>query len=363
MFPESLRKENNEELVKEVLSQDLKKRYGNHEFKFFEPQILKTHLRKTIIGYTIEYGKSHKTYIGIHRESDDERFGYVFRVLQFLRSHGFNESGELRVPRPIIFIPSLYLIIMDEAEGNLLSKEIKEQRVDVRSFIEGSAKWLVKLHNFGNGIPFNARKNTEPNSYRGGICYENREKEAAIQTSIKYKETLLKIFPTLAEKIEVISKRLVAIHRKEILENNISNYIGKVSLVHGDYHAKNIYVSLDSVTVIDFEESRFGAPAFDLGYFAAQLKMSFGFSPRIAKLLDVFVCKYLEKSRLLLQPPCYYDEARMEKQMKLYEAQTYLQRSYHTYWLLKLKPDTQLVARWMEETRSCLEEAEDLNGK
>lgn len=357
-FPESLRRQNSEQLVKEVLLEDLKNRYGDHDFMFCEPQILKTHLRKTIIKYTVGSDKSHKTYIGIHRESDDKRFGYAFRVLELLRSHGFNETSELRVPRPTIFLPSLYLIIMDEAEGNLLSTVMKEQRIDAESFIEGSAKWLVKLHNVAERFPSNDRSMLETNSYsQAGASYRHAEKERDILTSIKYKEPLTTIFPTLAGKIEVISEELVALQRQELLQNNITNGngIGKFSLIHGDYHPKNIHVSLNSITVIDFEECRFGDPAFDLGYFAAQLKMSFGFSSSAARWINLFVRKYLEESRLVMQNPRSHAVASFEKRMKIYEAQTYFQRSYHTYWLLRLKPDIELFSGWLEESRLALE--------
>ena len=361
-LPESLKRGNSEQLVKEALIEDLKNRYGSREFIFCEPQILKTHLRKTIIKYTIDFDTSHKTYIGIHRESDDERFRYVFRILDLLRSNGFDETSELRVPRPIIFLPSLYLIIMDEAEGNLLSTAISEQTLDAESSIEGSAKWLVKLHNVAERFPSNDRSMLETNSYsQAGGSHRHAEKERDILTSIKYSEPLMTIFPSMAEKIQVIAKELVSMQRKKRLRNNITpNGIGRFSFIHGDYHTKNIYVLLNSITVIDFEESRLGDPAFDLGYFAAQLKMSFGSSPRISRWIDLFFRKYLEESRLLMQEPCSDDEASLERRMKIYEAQTYFQRSYHTYWLLRLQPDVELFSKWLEESRLVLGGAKEV---
>ena len=43
-----------------------------------------------------------------------------------------------------------------------------------------------------------------------------------------------------------------------------------------------------TTTVIDFEESRMGDPAFDLGYFIAQMKMSNGFGRSIFRR-----CRYI----------------------------------------------------------------------
>ena len=133
-------------------------------------------------------------------------------------------------------------------------------------------------------------------------------------------------------------------------KNNLcDNY---VCLIHGDYHPKNIFATADSTTtVIDFEESRMGDPAFDLGYFIAQMKMSHGFERSILDAADIFLHKYIKKS-------CCSDDDIRKRQM-IYEAQTYLQRIYHTYWLLKLKPDIDLVSRWLTESEACLERADE----
>jgi hypothetical protein len=255
---------------------------------------------------------------------------------------------------------------MDEAEGNLLSTLIMEQRGDTESFIERSAKWLAKLHNVPDSFPCSdGRKITKANSNSlAGIYNKHRvdEEKQEILTSIKYSKSLLTIFPKLAGKIEGISKDLIAMQRKHCPQSNITpNGVGKLSLIHGDYHSKNICVSDNCITVVDLEESRVGDPAFDLGYFIAQLKMSFGFSTTMIRWADLFIRKYLEESRFLMQNPSSDDEATLARRMKIYEAQTYFQRSYHTYYLLGLTPDTELVSRWLEESRLVLEVAKEVH--
>src|SRR5213592_4612978 len=72
----------------------------------FETRILKRHLRKVIIGYTLRFRDSTKNYIGLYRESD-ERLGHTFSVMKTLRSNGFGEDSSLRVPSPVLYIPAL----------------------------------------------------------------------------------------------------------------------------------------------------------------------------------------------------------------------------------------------------------------
>jgi len=270
---------------------------------------------------------------------------------------------------------------MDEAEGELLSTAVVNRKAtDVKIFLERSARWLVKLHRLGyDGLSHHPGIISAAKSYRRGNRYA-LDKEEEIASSIIYTRALRVTFPSLSEKIDSLSKALVSMQR-EVFDNNTGSYNNnknnnnneenntnspnntKVSLIHGDYHPKNIYVSDHAITVIDLEESRVGNPAFDLGYFVAQFKMSFGFSRKIFDWVDIFIREYIEGLQLQ-SPSSTRDEddysggaGLLKRQMKIYEAQTYLQRSYHTYWLLKLKPDIELVSKWLGQSQLCLEDA------
>jgi hypothetical protein len=332
---ESLVKIRNEQFIKELLSERLADEYGKDNLKYCGHKILKTHLRKTIIQYTIKLDSLTKTYIGIHRESD-KRFEHVFSLLHLLRSSGFNEESDLRVPRPILYLPSLSLLLMEEAEGRLLGTLLAERDANLEVHIEGAANWLAKLHD-------SKVTTTRIRSF-----------DDEIAMTMKFKKSLLNLFPTFSKRIETISEKIINTQMREKgtrkRKNNLcDNY---VCLIHGDYHPKNIFAAADSTTtVIDFEESRMGDPAFDLGYFIAQMKMSHGFGRSILDAADIFLHKYIQKS-------CCSDDDIRRRQM-IYESQTYLQRIYHTYWLLKLKPDIDLVCRWLTESEACLERADE----
>jgi len=324
-----------EQFIKQLLSEKLADEYGKDKLKYCTHKVLKTHLRKTIIQYTIKLDSLTKTYIGIHRESD-KRFEHVFSLLHLLRSSGFNEGSDLRVPRPILYLPSLSLLLMEEAEGRLLGTLLAERDANLQVHIEGAANWLAKLHD-------SKVTTTRIRSF-----------DDEVAMTMKFKKSLLNLFPTFSKRIETISEKIINTQMREKdtrkRKNNLcDNY---VCLIHGDYHPKNIFAAADSTTtVIDFEESRMGDPAFDLGYFIAQMKMSHGFGRSILDAADIFLHKYIQKS-------CCSDDDIRRRQM-IYESQTYLQRIYHTYWLLKLEPDMDLVSRWLTESEACLERADE----
>src|SRR5207247_10275537 len=86
--------------------------------------------------------------------------------------------------------------------------------------------------------------------------------------------------------------------------------------IHGDYHPRNIIVSPNLTTVIDFEEARMGDPAFDVGYFLAQTKMTHGVGGAAVQAVEAFIKEYQEN-----QPSIDWD---LEKRAAVFEAKTYL---------------------------------------
>jgi len=124
------------EFVKDILSTEAFDP-GAQQLEGFETRILKKHLRKVIIDYTLRFKHSTRNYIGLYRESD-ERLGHTFSVMKTLRSNGFGEDSNLRVPNPVLYIPALSFLMMEQAEGQTL-REIFESRSDPESYVKGAA--------------------------------------------------------------------------------------------------------------------------------------------------------------------------------------------------------------------------------
>src|SRR5438093_3404452 len=132
------------EFVRDILSSEAFDQ-GSQQLEGFETRILKRHLRKVIIDYTLRFKNSTRNYIGLYRESD-ERLGHTFSVMKALKSNGFGEDSRLRVPSPILYMPALSFLMMEQAEGEPLRK-IFEESVDPGSYVKGAARWLAKMHN------------------------------------------------------------------------------------------------------------------------------------------------------------------------------------------------------------------------
>ena len=309
------------EFVRDILSTEVFDRGAQQQLQGFETRILKRHLRKVIIDYTLRFRDSTKNYIGLYRESD-ERLGHTFSVMKTLRSNGFGEDSRLRVPSPILYIPALSFLMMEQAQGEPL-REVLERRSDPDPYVKGAARWLAKLHSCNITVDGASSRDDE------------------IANSHRYARAALWLLPTLRSEIQSISNQLID------AQKTLQPCVGKP--IHGDYHPRNIIVSPDLTTVIDFEEARMGDPAFDMGYFTAQTKMTHGLGDTTLQAVEAFLQEYQEN-----QPNKDQDFA---QRAAVFEAQTYLQRIYHTYYLLALRPDFDLISEWLNECQSCLVKA------
>src|SRR5437867_5328845 len=230
------------EFLRDILSTEAFDPGLEQPLQGFEARILKRHLRKVIIDYTLKFKDSARNYIGLYRESD-ERLGHTFSVMKTLRSNGFGEDSRLRVPSPILYIPALSFLMMEQAEGEPL-REILERRSDPDPYVKGAARWLARLHSCNITLDGASSRDDE------------------IANSHRYMRAASWLLPTLKSEIESISNQLIDAQKA------LQPYAKKP--IHGDYHPRNIIVSQDATTVIDFDEARMGDPAFDVVYFTAQ---------------------------------------------------------------------------------------------
>jgi phosphotransferase family enzyme len=313
-----------EDFMKDLLSVQGLAGDNRPDIRDFEATVLRRYLRKTVIQYTLKLNDStEKRYIGFHRESDG-KFARAFAILKLLRSNGFDDSDEFRVPKPILYAPSLSLLLLERAEGETLNAIMEDHKVNSKPSVKASARWLSKLHR------------TKVSMSR----FNSPSDQAALAQ--RYKEALVRIFPQYSKRILSITQKLAQKRRQ----------FGRTPArpIHGDYHPKNIIVSPTSVTAIDFEEACMGDPAYDLGYFIAQTRMTQGLRPQITRMMDAFLDEYTK-----LSP----SDRNLRRRVKMHEAQTYLQRIYHTYVLLHLKPDTKLVSEWLKQSERCLKDTGD----
>ncbi len=313
------------EFIKDLLSTQAIDEGSQQEIQGIEARILRKHLRKTVIDYIVRFRNStEKNYIGLHRE-DDERLGVTFSVLKTLRSNGFGEGSALSVPQPVLYMPSLSFLMMEKAKGESL-REILERKGDPTSHIKAAAQWLAKLHSSDVTLERECSQDDE------------------VAASLKFARAAAWLFPRFNSRIQSISEQLVRAQKALTPSRKRSK-----RLVHGDYHPRNIIVSQQLTTVIDFEEARMGDPAFDVGYFMAQVKMTHGTGPIIVRATETFFREYQES-----QPSTETD---FGQRVATFEAQTYFQRIYHAYYLLELEPNFDLISEWLNESGKNLQKA------
>ena len=310
------------EFVRDILSTEAFGPGLEQPLQGFEARILKRHLRKVIIDYTLKFKDSTRNYIGLYRESD-ERLGHTFSVLKTLRSNGFGQDSRLRVPSPVLYIPALSFLMMEQAEGEPL-RGIFENGKDPGPYVKGTARWLSKLHN--SDITLDGESSQEDE----------------IAASNRYARGGSWLLPTLKSEIQSISNQLIDAQKAFRPRER--------KPIHGDFHPRNIIVAPDLTTVIDFEEARMGDPAFDVGYFTAQTKMTHGLGGSTVQAVEVFIQEYQEN-----QPSIDPD---LVHRAAVFEAQSYLQRIYYTYYLLALRPDFDLISEWLNECQGCLRRAQ-----
>jgi len=125
----SLGKVMDERFMRELLEREVLGRHEREVVLSCEVRKLRSSLRKTIIQYVVHLkNRSTRTYIGVHRESDS-RLAKTFSILKPPRSNGFVMVSGLMVPRPITYVPSLSLLLTEQAEGRLM-RELFEERDD-----------------------------------------------------------------------------------------------------------------------------------------------------------------------------------------------------------------------------------------
>jgi len=182
-------------------------------------------------------------------------------IRQAIYDRGFG-SGKFRVPKTIDIEKKSRLIIEEGQRGAALFNVLGYVNHNIgMEYFKLTAEWLAALHNMKLSITTaEAAISREKKRLDGYVNYFTRtnnphtKKVGAIVNSIREKEGA-------------------------ILRESDGGFVQ----CHGDYHPKNILIGQDRardfstlfVSVIDFDNSIFMPPAFDVGYFLSQFAYQF----------------------------------------------------------------------------------------
>jgi aminoglycoside/choline kinase family phosphotransferase len=169
-----------------------------------------------------------------------------FGIMQTLWQAGFCAGSRLNIPRPLAYLPGFKLLIQETARGVPLLEHLGQGDSASPVRIRSAARWLARLHALpvpADGIP----------RYEADECAITR-----------FAGQLGERVPDAAARVGDLAAGIWG--RLKPLGSSA------LTMVHGDYHPENIFVTKGGATVIDFDGCGLSHPARDLGYFVAQMR-------------------------------------------------------------------------------------------
>lgn len=244
----------------------------------------------------------------------------MFEVMQQLWQDGFGSDRALTIPEPFDYLPESRLLLQGRAPGRSLYTYLAHPAAGLRH-VARVAHWLAKLHG--------ARLKGAPT-----WLFEHEQ-----QKVLNYRDTLVRLFPTMGTRIAAIANYVLGAVRALDAGPHVPT--------HGDFQPKNIYIGSDQVTVIDFDRFALAHPARDLGHFVCQcMTMSYvrsGSFEAISAWNAVFLDEYARQAgpwALAALP--------------IFIARTFLEVLYYKLFVRPVK-DPSFISAWLDECERWVE--------
>lgn len=219
----------------------LKKRLGSKQVIAYKLQL----------EYLSDGGSYHRESIHLvaKKYADQKEGQQEFEMMKMLWKYGFGKGARLKIPKPIGYLSDLQLLVQKRAPGKQLSGYVSGHDSTTLDCMRMTASWLAKLH---WAVPALA--------LRAGIPMEDEVKLLQAHAA-----ELSRRHPHLASRLDEVA---IA-----VAESIASFEAVRLTIIHGDFHPENIFISQHRATVIDFERCCKSDPASDLGYFIAQMRL------------------------------------------------------------------------------------------
>jgi aminoglycoside phosphotransferase (APT) family kinase protein len=172
-----------------------------------------------------------------------DRGAHALRALQQLWTAGFRPPSRYRVPCPYGYSPERGTLWQAFAPGTAWADLLWGEPWTLSEASARAAAWLLQLQ-------------------QAPVQAEARGPDHAAATARRLAGELATAFPWQAARLEALAERLIAPLQSEALPLVPS---------HGDYHPKNIFLTRELATVIDFDTFGLREAAFDVGYATGQL--------------------------------------------------------------------------------------------
>jgi aminoglycoside phosphotransferase (APT) family kinase protein len=207
----------------------------------------------------------------------DELGAHSYGVMKSLWDNGFDRSSRFQVPEPLAFLPDHNFVLMRSVAGVPLADSLNGKGpVDLIEGCREAARWLAAFHR---------------SSIRVGELEPDWD-------SLKIFRICVRLIKAAGARSEERDFLLDSMHT---LKGRIKDFPvrGPVAQTHGRYHHEHVFISDDSVSVIDLDRSRPTNPAKDVAEFLRVLRMSaFRSHPdmsRADEATDAFLDEYLSE--------------------------------------------------------------------
>jgi len=214
-----------------------------------------------------------------------------FAIREKLYSSGF-AAGKYRVPKTLDVNETSRLIIEEGQRGDILFDTLAYVAPEIGSvYFNLSAEWLAKLHL---------------------LKLRTESLESSLKREEKRFDSYLRAFSSTNSPYLGKAEKFLALLREEEKRIFLSEQDVFVQC-HGDYHPKNVIIGQDRmrdistlfISVIDFDNSIFMPPEFDVGYFISQLAYQFHDTPHVLEQYteNNFIKTYTDFTRGTVKGP------------------------------------------------------------
>jgi len=277
--------------------------------------------RKFVIEYTLslaDRNRHHLTLSLIGKGRPEVTYRRTYALMDELWREGFDGRDDLRIVRPLAYLAPSRLLLTAKADGMNLKDLLLSNDPSASFYVGLAGRWLSKLH----------RANVKSAKWRPIVEEE--------ETLNKWALRLGSLHPSCSTKVKLLSRHILETERST----------SKCSaLIHGDFHPSNIFVNGRSMTVIDFDASRFFEPAQDLGYFLAHLAKA------IRRYHLPFDGRSLRENFLDGYAP---EDREVFDRIGCYEARTHLQHLHYVYWTFGRELNAEEFEYWLDTAEASL---------
>lgn len=253
----------------------------------------------------------------------DRRGGNIAGMNRRLWNAGFCPPHPFTVAQTLAYSDVERVLIQEKAPGaSLWSFLFRPAAAERPAPMQDVARWLLQLQS--STLPQATEDATLP------------------QTIATQADDLIRCRQTMGNRIEACAAAMIDRLRQTDR--------GSLVLSHGDFHAKNIYVSSDRITVIDLETVGLREREADIGYFLGQIS-----GMGNLELGSFHATDSVRKSFL---DACRQSDPRLSgKRIALYIAIWFLQNLHYRLCALQDKRD-EIAPVWVSNAERCLDRDE-----